>query len=537
MKFSIFKKWNCYILLILFFHGHSQVQVRDTVEIAPHIEDTIQQLNDRASQQFKVGDYEAYVSTLRTLESISKHEKTDIILIRSITQQGVGYEKLGKYDKAIAKYLQALEVLETKEELHLDKAAILVNLSNLYNSLEKPKKAISSAREVITLQKEHSLTELLNVSAYNSIGDANLFLKNYERALEEYKKVYELSVKLENTQGQYLSLLSISQCYIYMEKFQKSLEIIDKVLPLAEDDDSAGVVAKATLFKGHSLLYLDQPNKALQNLLEAKKISIKNGYKEIELGAHKLLSITYERLENYKQSLQSQRDYQTSRENFLATLSEVERIQMKKKLDKRALLLNAEQQSKKGIIWFSILSIILLIIIILFILKKKQRITENRKLLSEDNKMLTARIKNLSKQNSDLENHKIPKKKYENTRLEPEEKEYLIKNIIIYIEEERPYLNCELKQQDIAKALSMSVPVLSQILNDSLQRNFNQFINHYRIKEAKKLLIDDINKELTIEAIGYQAGFKSRTSFNRVFKDVEGITPSEFWEKKHKKTI
>ena len=62
--------------------------------------------------------------------------------------------------------------------------------------------------------------------------------------------------------------------------------------------------------------------------------------------------------------------------------------------------------------------------------------------------------------------------------------------------------------------------------------NFYDFINKYRVEEAKKLLIEDIHN-YKILAIAYEVGFNSKATFNRVFKKFTELTPSEFKEKFH----
>jgi AraC-like DNA-binding protein len=68
------------------------------------------------------------------------------------------------------------------------------------------------------------------------------------------------------------------------------------------------------------------------------------------------------------------------------------------------------------------------------------------------------------------------------------------------------------------------------LLNDNLGKSFALFINEYRIEEAKHLLKE--NNSFTLEAIGFEAGFSSKSTFYATFKKVTGQTPSEF-KKQH----
>lgn len=106
--------------------------------------------------------------------------------------------------------------------------------------------------------------------------------------------------------------------------------------------------------------------------------------------------------------------------------------------------------------------------------------------------------------------------------------------VVKIIKEERLYLNRELSLVDIAKKLNSNTKYVSEAINKGFDKNFISLVNEFRIEETKKQLIDPKNDLLTIEAIGYNAGFKSKSSFNTAFKKIVGITPSEYKSKKAK---
>ena len=93
---------------------------------------------------------------------------------------------------------------------------------------------------------------------------------------------------------------------------------------------------------------------------------------------------------------------------------------------------------------------------------------------------------------------------------------------------EKLWLNSELKLSDLADSLDISKHHLSQILNESLQKNFYDFVNEYRVKSAQEMLANPNFNQYTILSIAYQAGFKNKASFNSAFKKHSGMTPSEY---------
>lgn len=117
--------------------------------------------------------------------------------------------------------------------------------------------------------------------------------------------------------------------------------------------------------------------------------------------------------------------------------------------------------------------------------------------------------------------------KYASSTLGSEEMEKYKNQLIQLIQTNRPYLNAELKSQDLAEKLAISTKVLSQVINQSFNQNFFDFVNTYRCEEVKRVLQGPDKKITIIEAM-YQSGFNSKSSFNKEFKKLTGQTPSEF---------
>ncbi|WP_437398299.1 helix-turn-helix domain-containing protein [Flagellimonas lutimaris] len=67
---------------------------------------------------------------------------------------------------------------------------------------------------------------------------------------------------------------------------------------------------------------------------------------------------------------------------------------------------------------------------------------------------------------------------------------------------------------------------VSQVINTYLSKNFYSFLNEYRIKEAKKLLVS--NPTLSVKAIMYEVGFNSKNSFYSAFKKITGLNPNDY---------
>lgn len=118
--------------------------------------------------------------------------------------------------------------------------------------------------------------------------------------------------------------------------------------------------------------------------------------------------------------------------------------------------------------------------------------------------------------------------KYSNSSLTKNTAELHLKKLKQIMVNEKPYLNAELSLSSLSDKLGISPNHLSQILNEHLSQNFFDFVNQYRIEEAKRILSAPASKQFTLSSIAFEVGFNNRTSFNNYFKKITGKTPSKF---------
>ncbi len=128
------------------------------------------------------------------------------------------------------------------------------------------------------------------------------------------------------------------------------------------------------------------------------------------------------------------------------------------------------------------------------------------------------------------ENSKV--KRYEKSTLTKIKADEYLDKLIKIMEGEKPFLESNLTLQKLADALNIPPHHLSQIINERTNQNFFDFINGYRIEEAKLLLCDPRGDILTILAIAEEVGFNSKSSFNVAFKKYTSMTPTQY-----KKTV
>jgi AraC-like DNA-binding protein len=100
--------------------------------------------------------------------------------------------------------------------------------------------------------------------------------------------------------------------------------------------------------------------------------------------------------------------------------------------------------------------------------------------------------------------------------------------ILKYLATQKPYLNPDYSLQMMADDLKVSRQKLSEVINQGQKKNFYKLINELRVTDVKEMLNDQKYSNYTVLGIGLECGFNSKTSFNRIFKEETGLTPSEY---------
>jgi len=121
------------------------------------------------------------------------------------------------------------------------------------------------------------------------------------------------------------------------------------------------------------------------------------------------------------------------------------------------------------------------------------------------------------------------KDKYSYSKLSNEAKIEILNNLNTYMKgADKPFLNEKIAMAEIAKIIKVTTHQISQVINEKTNLNFNDFVNSFRIEEAKLMLLSNTYTKLTIDAIAQKSGFRSKSAFYVAFKKHTGNTPKQF---------
>lgn len=118
--------------------------------------------------------------------------------------------------------------------------------------------------------------------------------------------------------------------------------------------------------------------------------------------------------------------------------------------------------------------------------------------------------------------------KYMKSGLSAREQQDIYTMLNHLMEQDKPFTNPELTLGELAEQLNVHPNHLSQVINSVAQKNFYDYINSRRVEEFIHLVRQPDNRNFTLLSIAFECGFNSKSSFNRNFRKITGLSPSEY---------
>jgi len=461
---------------------------------------------------------------------------------------GINYYSMDFYSKSLEYSSKAL--LSAKE---INDTNLIVNtlldIGNNYEGLDNMDLAYKYYNEVVRYSKLSHRKYDLSL-AYNNLGIIFSNKGDSNKAMEYYKKSLKLKKEV-NGIGDAISNLNIGDIYREREQLDSALKYFNIALKINKYDNNSYILSM--IYHDFAMVFKERNefSKAEDYVFKSIDIAVEKKLNSRVIEAYQLLSLIYKKKKDYKKALYYHEKYATINDSIskINQKSHISHVQLLFEAEKQKLKidkLNAEDEVKSlRITGFKHRQIYLMIIVLIFFLVavlffiQKHKIKAAYKRIVIENVQLTeyrTQIKELKREIKELSNIKlqtnekvnIPEEKYSDSPLTNEQKKLISDKITKALDDDKVFLNTELKLTDFAKMLGINKTYISQVLNEVLNIGFSEIINQYRVDEARKLLMDESNNNFTIEAIAQKAGFKSSSTFNRVFKNETGVTPSFF---------
>ena len=478
-------------------------------------------LLQKAQEEYGLGNYLKHKNYSDSLYNYAKVNKLTKFQILGMVNQAVYYNNIASHDTAIKLYRDALSLSDLIPEDQRTKIIAMVNLGNVYTNIGSYEKAIEIMENVLQLLDTFEDNPKIRASAYNGLANNYENLGNDEKVLEYLKKSKKLGEEIKDESIVATALSNIADTYLTQKKYQQAQQAIKEALSLS-------ITQSPTKQRGWMLVSLgitelNQANlkMAKSYFMEAKEISEEKGLVRIEMECYKNLANIYTQEKNNLKALEAKEKYLNLKNTILSIKKNAIKIDLEKDIlsknqileKNESLIKRLEKNKNLLLIWSVLLGTLVAISGAAFFRHRYiKRLKEGKKSQQKTRKP-TKRNNSYSYQNSSLKENDVTQ---------------FVNTLQQYMIEQKPYLKSDLSHSNLADELGISSYHLSEILNKGFNQNFYNFINTYRVKEAQKLIQKNGEKNIKIIAIAFDAGFTNKTSFNRVFKNHTGMTPSEY---------
>ncbi len=500
-----------------------------------------QKKSDRYEQYFKYANIDLqndslsdYIVSIKKNLQQAKITNDTFAIAENDLSLALIYSRLNSYDIAIDYNLEALSKFEeVNDTLYIVYA--MQNLSAMYGytgcdsiSIEYSKKILEIGR--LLNNKQFILGSYVNLCA----SQENLIGVKY------YIAAINLAEEL-NDSSQLAYIYNNIGTYYFREKNLDSAKyFFVKSLSYVKNKKSRPVMAVIYTNIAEVDYNQEHYNDALEGLKKAIKLfdsfemvtDVGNSYKILIKSLIKSQQID-SLLEYFEKYIEVQEDIvnkkkieQTTKMQILYEVykyeAEINVLTTKNELNEAKLM-----ASKLKLYLASSVILLTIIILIVFIIQNSRLKISYKKIVDEN-------VKSLKFENENIRLKKELKIEVENkeiitTELEEQKQDsYLYSLIISVLEKDKLYKNPNFDLVYLSKILDTNRTYISKAINKMSNKTFNELINDYRINEAKKMLCSKDVKNLSIEGIGKESGFKSKSTFFRVFKTTTGVTPNFF---------
>lgn len=413
-----------------------------------------------------------------------------------------GYRKIMEYQKGMDVIYDLL-----KKDLSQENKAFAYNrLAALYAECgtwmveHRYDSVLKYSNLCIRISEEYGFPYHL-ATAQNELCFYYYINNDYERGLNFGRKAYENFKNNGYIPDAINVQINLAKIYYKLDQNQKANEILLDALKLEDAHKVKNLAIKIYLLLAQTYYNTGDITSAYEYLNIGRKMQIEAYHNKIRVNIYDL-STKYETEKKEKENLQLRMD------------NEIKAFKLSSKNKAINLL----------VIGILIISASLFLIFFLYSQKKKAYSTlVNRNLeLAEVEKEYgfnTGTFKSFSPSNrihSDQYNRALS------------DSDNLGKRLQDYMINEKPYLASDISLDDFSHHLNTNRTYISKFINEHYNKNFNDFINEYRIKTARLLLADQGKSHISIEGIGQMSGFNSRTTFFTSFKKYTGISPSYF---------
>jgi AraC-like DNA-binding protein/uncharacterized protein HemY len=443
---------------------------------------------------------------------------------------GIHFSDMGMVEKANETFVSAIHACElTADSLYLGYLYCnIAGILNMHPADGNSEDYLLKALGIFRLLKNDRAIAY----ALNGIGLRYFSEKEYEKALHYFTEAAPLKEKSLDWQGACFVYCNITELYIALKQLDKAAlanQSAEGACKSAGDKLSLAVFLQS---KGRYLM----ANRSFEQALDCFENSIvaARAILNQNIVSENLLTISelYEAKGNHSVALEYYKLYSAGKDSVLSeSISQsMASLKMRYEDEKNKSQISGPTNEKSTIEtgWYYVFGNIA-VIVILLLLTLYYFFRIKGKTASGILSFLNLKVRN----DNIIDQSKatflpVSPDKASKPMLTKEMQNEIWLQLTALMENEKLFLVNDLSLAELSHKLNTNTTYLSKVINMVTHQNFCNYLNHYRIDEACRLLSEPQNHHLTIEGIAQMVGFKSKSAFNNAFKKNMHITPSEF---------
>lgn len=444
-------------------------------------------------------------------------------------------------------YYKAFEmavILERKlslvtEDTYPDKRAAYFKLGEAYYLFKDFEKSIELLKHAVTDNPPRSFTDCANLDARKVIGICYANINQMDTSDYYFQSTLKSADIVLNRPVYNAFALSHLACNAMMKgEYERSLALDLEVLPFLKGGDDYGHVAGMYACQCFSYFGLEESSKIAGLADSILYYAQKDTYNK-----SKRLKQAYTILAKYNANRGNADKAQEYNDSLINIYMREEKlynsqyiVQARKKVGENEIAARKAEVEAQRLIVFIIFGVFILsvgilsVIVVLYRRKEAAYRALVRKNIEWAASSGKAAVSSPSDSGSGADGSPgTGKKAVENHNAD----DMAIMSLLLgKVVENKLYTSPDITLDAVSKRLKISAKRLSKALNSIEGKNFNAFINEYRVKEAVRLLSDPANDRIDIAGIGHESGFNSRSTFYESFRKITGLLPTEFRKSK-----
>lgn len=465
----------------------------------------------------------------------AERQKNIVMKIRAMEAIFNIYWKSSLYAKAFAQtYVIDEQLKNITGEEYPGRGYAYYQIGRAYYFFRNYDKAIPYLRQALKPPKYYF--DRSNLLARNAIGSYYNLIGNIDSAEYYFRSAYFSvdNVKLKPVIDA-VSLSNIGKCLISRGKPDDAIPYLRAGLNRMLMDNDYELASDASLELATSYL-LKNDYKKTKTLIDSTQFFIRRSENtDLYQLLYPLMCRYYSKVGNKEQALAFFDSTLMINKYFQDKYSSLMLLKAEQDLyETKARVMNEDMKAKEDAFKYKIFygSIIILIIsvglIFSIVLYHRNRMAY-RALVYKNQEWASEMLPYASYESADVleEDDKSEEKAIEEEQ-PTQEDVALMKEVHELVSKEKIFKNADLTLDLMAKQMSINRNYLSKAINQTTGKNFNTYINEYRVKEAIKILSNEKSDVISIDAIAFDVGFNNRTSFYQSFKKITGLSPSDF---------